>query len=340
MEYKCCNHIRGSIDLSFLGFKYCNEVWEGPDYISYKEENAFDKNEERRIKIIEEMKKGIIPEQCKKCPLLELKDWGEYTGKIHKVTVFNWKHCNAACFYCSVHSDFYEGVKKSDDYDALPIIKQLINENRLTSDSFIAFMGGEPTMLEEFPQILDILIKKNCQLEVLSNGIRYEKLISDMLNTDKENSLCISLDCGYRETYKRIKRVDEFDNVVNNIKQYIKDTKNNSYKIKLKYIVLPNVNDNKKEIDAFFNVAKSIGITSVIRSINHLESKMDTKNKAIETSVIKSYEYFAQQAKKLNLKLIDQNWADAIVENKVYNCRKISPFTKLKANLHFFFKGK
>ena len=56
MKYKCCDHILGSIDLSFSGFKYCNEVWEGPEYISYKEENAFDKNEQRRLKIIEEMK--------------------------------------------------------------------------------------------------------------------------------------------------------------------------------------------------------------------------------------------------------------------------------------------
>ena len=105
MRYKCCDHILGSIDLSFSGFKYCNEVWEGPEYIHYSEENAFQKNEERRLKIIEEMKNGIIPERCKLCPILEEKDWKEFDGKIHKITIFNWKHCNAACFYCSVHSD-------------------------------------------------------------------------------------------------------------------------------------------------------------------------------------------------------------------------------------------
>ena len=52
MKYKCCDHILGSIDLSFLGLKYCNEVWEGPEHISYKEENAFEKNEKRRLEII------------------------------------------------------------------------------------------------------------------------------------------------------------------------------------------------------------------------------------------------------------------------------------------------
>ena len=337
MEYKCCSHILGSIDLSFSGFKYCNEVWEGPEYISYKEDNAFQKNEDRRLKLIEEMKNGIIPERCRQCPMLELKEWKEFDGSIYKITVFNWKHCNAACFYCSVHSDFNEQVKKSDDYDALPVIKQLIEQGRLNSDSFVAFMGGEPTMLEEFPSILELLLEKKCRLEVLSNGIKYEKLISDMLNAPKNNSLCVSLDCGTKETYKKIKRADKFNEVVNTLKQYVYDTKENSHKIKLKYIVLPNVNDNKYEIDNFFNIAKEIGITTVSRAVNHLESKMNTKNEAIETSVIKAYEYFARQAKNYNIRLMEEPWADAIIENKVYNCRKISPLTRLKANLHFFF---
>lgn len=337
MKFKCCHHILGSIDFSFGGFKYCNEVWEGPEYIDYNEEDAFNKNENRRLHIIEEMKQGIIPKRCQECPMLEEQDWKEYDGSIHKITIFNWKHCNAACFYCSVNSDFHEGIKKSDDYDALPYIQDLIDKGRLNQNSFVAFMGGEPTTLEEFPVILKMLIEKNCLLEVLSNGIIYEKLISDMLNQDKNNSLCISIDCGSRETFKRIKRVDKFDTVVSNLKRYITETGNNAGKIKLKYIVLPNVNDNKQEIDKFFEMAKEIGIKSVIRSINHLDSKMNTQNKAIESSVIKSYEYFAKQAKKYNMKLVDQNWADAIVENKVYNCRKISPITRLKANLHFLF---
>jgi len=338
MKYKCCNHILGSIDLSFSGFRYCNEVWEGPEYISYKEENAFEKNEQRRLKIIENMKQGIIPEHCKLCPLLEEKDWKEFDGKIYKVTVFNWKHCNAACFYCSVHSDFYEGIKKSDDYDALPYIEKLIHEGRLTSDTFIAFMGGEPTMLEEFPKILKLLLEQNCKLEVLTNGIKYEPLIGEMLKAQNNNMICISLDCGTQESYKRIKRVDKFDEVISTIKQYINDANDKAERVRIKYIIFPNVNDNKKEIDAFFDICKASGVKNVSRAVNHLESKMSTtKNQTIEASVIKSYKYFEEKAKKSGFILTSEPWADAIVENKVYNCRKISPFTRLKSELHFLF---
>lgn len=340
MKYKCCEHLLGSIDLSFSGFKYCNEVWEGPAYISYKEDSAFEKNEERRLKIIAEMKNGIIPEKCKLCPELQEKDWKEFDGQIFKITVFNWKHCNAACFYCSVHSDFYDGIKKSDDYDSLPIIKKLIKDNRITQNSFIAFMGGEPTMLEEFPQILKLLLEKNCRLEVLTNGIKYEPLISEMLKAEKRNTICISLDCGCRETYKKIKRVDKFEEVTSTIKKYTDESGNNSDRVKIKYIIFPNVNDNKSEIDKFFEFCKSANVKTVARAVNHVESKMNTTNKVIESSVIKAYSYFAEQAQKLGFKLEPEPWADAIVNNKVYNCRKVSLLTKIKSELHFLLGNK
>ncbi len=202
-------------------------------------------------------------------------------------------------------------------------------------------MGGEPTMLQEFPAIVKLLLTQNCRMEVLTNGIKYESVISEMLKADNNNMICISLDCGCRETYKRIKRVDKFEEVVETIKRYIKDTKEKSNRVKLKYIIFPNVNDNKKEIDKFFEVCKSVGVRTVARAVNHHESKMDTtKNQLIESSVIKAYSYFEKQAKKLGFNLQSEPWADAIIENKVYNCRKISPITRLRSELHFVFGNK
>ena len=111
-----------------------------------------------------------------------------------------------------------------------------------------------------------------------------------------------------------------------------------SGRVKLKYIIFPNVNDNKKEIDRFFEVCKNMGVKTVARAVNHHESKMDTtKNQVIESSVIKAYSYFAKQAEKLGFELQLEPWADAIIENKVYNCRKISPLVRLKSELHFLF---
>ena len=338
MRYKCCEHILGSIDLSVSGFKYCNEVYDGPEYINYRDKNAFKKNEERRIEIINNMKRGLIPNKCQTCPLLQEKEWKEFDGIIYKLTIFNWKHCNAKCFYCSVNSNFYKGIKKSDDYDALPIINHLIEENRITSNTFVAFQGGEPTMLLEFPEILRLIRNQNCRIEILTNGIKYEAAIAETINTKEDVSICISLDCGSRELYKKIKGVDKFDEVLENIKKYINNSQENANKIRLKYIVLPNINDNKNEIDKFFNLCKELNIKTVSRTVNHNESKISTNsNKIIENSVIKAYDYFEKKTKKLKFKLYIEYWAEEIIRNSVYNCREISPIECFKSELHFLF---
>lgn len=334
MKYKCCEHILGSIDLGPDGFKYCNEVWEGPEYISYTEDNAFVKNEQRRLDIIKNLQQDRIPEKCQLCPWLKEDDWKEFDNKIYKITVFNWKHCNAACFYCSVHSTFSEKVQKSEYYDSLPIVQKLIDEDRITPDSFIAFMGGEPTTLEEFPEIVKMLLGKGCKIEVLTNGIKYDPVISELLKAGN-NSICISLDCGLKESYKRIKRVDKFNEVTENIKRYIAEAGDNSNKVKIKYIIMPRVNDNKKEIDAWLDFCKEAGVKTISRAVNHSDSKMNTKNKMIEISVINTYNYIEKHAKKLGIYVEPEPWADAIIENKVYNCRKVPTFSKFLSALKF-----
>ena len=216
-------------------------------------------------------------------------------NEISKITIFNWDHCNAKCFYCSVSSKYFPNKKKSEYYDALPIIKELIKEKRITPNTFCAVQGGEPTMLEEFPLIIEELLKVNCRIEILSNGIEYNKCIVDVINAKNNNALCISLDCGSRDKYKRIKAVDKYDNVISNIKKYINETKDNEEKIRIKYIILPNINDTKKEIDNFFDICRDCNVISVAASINHSHNHFQNTKLKYRYSVLKTYEYFIKK---------------------------------------------
>ena len=185
----------------------------------------------------------------------------------------------------------------------------------------------------------------NIVTEILSNGIVYNEMISKLLIDRDDSILYISLDCGTNDTFKRMKIVDRFNDVVLNIKRYVDDLKKagkEPYQIRIKYIIFPNVNDNKKEIDAFFKICKECGVKTVARTVNHCNRNVNQdKNKLfLETSVIKSYKYFKEQAELFNMNLIPELWADVIVENKVYSCRKISPVTRLKSELHFLFGNK
>ena len=97
----------------------------------------------------------------------------------------------------------------------------------------------------------------------------------------QENRACIiiSLDSGNRNLYKKIKRVDCFDNVINNIKLYssAEYSKDNTF---LKYIILPEINDNKKDFIQFLDVALDCGIKGIKIDVNGLYCRQ--KNYKIE----------------------------------------------------------
>lgn len=351
MKEAYCEHIQSSIVLGFDGYKYCISVWKGPDFIPFEEDDAWNKNEKRRINLINDLKKGLVPANCVGCPDLhytekQYEDNDLKRNIINKITIFNHNHCNCKCFYCCVNS-VYSGdiARKSSFYDVLPLLKNLETDNRISNNTFIAFNGGEPTMLEEFNDIANIALKHHCKTEILSNGIVYNEMISKLLIDRDDSILYISLDCGTNDTFKKMKIVDKFNDVILNIKKYIEDLKKagkEPYQIRIKYIIFPNVNDNKKEIDAFFKVCQECGVRTVARAVNHNDRKINSSNKNmyLEASVIKSYNYFKEQAENYCMNLILELWAEAIIENKFYTCRKISPITRLKSEFHFRFGKK
>ena len=323
MQYTCCERMHNGLTLHFAGFKYCCEVWEGPDYIPLGK-NSFEINEERRLTLIEEYKKGIIPEKCRLCPLLETKEWN-FDGKIKYLTIYNWDHCNAACVYCSNQwsGSFSEKKpQKSKYYDVYPIIRDLCKSNRINNNTEAKFIGGEPTMLKEFPKIMDLLIKNNCQIEILSNAVIYEKRISKALKARADNLLCVSIDCGTRESFYKIKRIDKFNEVSKNIKRYIKESKSQNPNVMIKYIVLPHFNDNKNEVDAWLELCKEWGTQKIALSLNYLTSMSNTTNNPVETSVLETYNYIKEKSEKMGFNLGLMHFAEIIIKNKKYNCRE------------------
>ena len=72
----------------------------------------------------------------------------------------------------------------------------------------------------------------------------------------------VSPDCGNRDLYKKIKRVDAFDKVVENLKKYTQVQPSNS-NVQLKYIVIPTLNDNFDDLKEFIDLAKSCDIHKI-----------------------------------------------------------------------------
>ena len=127
-------------------------------------------------------------------------------------------------------------------------------------------------------------------------------------------SVVISIDSSSRETYKKIKQVDAFNTVCKNLKKYSKAQKN-SFNVISKYIIIPEVNDNKEEIDNWLKFNKENNIEIIVIDI---ENSWLTKyrNEEPDKKIVDLIKYVMNKSREMNfnrLEICDR--AKYLVEN-------------------------
>ena len=226
-----------------------------------------DDYKEKREKYVQMFKDGNIPEPCQNCPHVEEKNWNEEIGFTF-ISISSQTKCNCNCFYC-IQSKGNPQTKKilntRECYDVKPVIKEIYDKNLIKKDCTYIIGGGEPTIIKngELEYLIYIGLISEAQIMFLTNGIIYNKYIGEALSIGK-CSLKISVDAGTKEIYKKIKGVDKYNNVWRNIKKYIANSKNNpNANVQIKYILIPEKNDNIEEIKKFIKKCKSNKIKNI-----------------------------------------------------------------------------
>ena len=77
-----------------------------------------------------------------------------------------------------------------------------------------------------------------------------------------------SLDAGTRETYRKIKQIDAFENVMKNVQRYTEQDAFGGKLIAAKYLIVKGLNDNGEEFDAFLNVVTNLGLKFISLSFD------------------------------------------------------------------------
>ncbi len=202
-------------------------------------------------------------------------------------------------------------------------MEDLQRRDLLSEKTEISLVGGEPVLLKEFKELLKFFIKNNFKVNILSNGIIYEKYISKALNANNESYMTISLDCGTRETFKKIKGVDKFNDCIKNIKHYIKDSNDSGERIMIKYIILKGLNDNKEEIDKFINICSEIGVKCYFPAIEYCHAVKNPNKVVIDEEICNLYEYFKERVRQIdeNYQIPTYDFVEKMIKNRSYNIR-------------------
>jgi len=167
--------------------------------------------------------------------------------------------CNSKCCYCNYGQLSSQKFRERTD-NVLEILQFFAETNDVNA---LHYEAGEFTISPYKTEIVKLIKEKKWKGRILTNGFIYLEELKDLLS-EKNIKLNVSLDSGKAETFAKIKGVDCFDKVVENLKKYA----TSGGEIQLKYIVLDGINCEKTDIDGFIGIAKEINATVVISRNN------------------------------------------------------------------------
>ena len=255
-KVKICKYIESGVRFFYNGITCCCvNTFQSPIIITAEEmkngEVTYELVVQRRKELFEKvngLREGDTG-SCLQCNLLmerEYKDVNfEYLGGHGYVSGFNIQHltlCNLRCSYC--YFTKVNNFKPAIYNNITEFINLFKEKGKLIGGNWIEFNGGEPTLLENFDEILDYLIKNNCGTVCLfTNSLKYSQSVFNAL---KENKICLitSIDAGTPSTYKKMKKVDGYIKVLDNLIRY-KSSGTKTSLFALKYIICEeNMNDD------------------------------------------------------------------------------------------------
>lgn len=285
-----CRYLAHGLYIHYDCFRHCHLSIHSPGernknyiipYKGSKDKADWDKVFEIKKNLVESMRKGDIPSFCKGCHWIEefdenseeqfLSDFDKY---LDMLWIGHSNECNANCIYCFSFQEISEH-RTIKGYDIFPLFKELLEKKiynlEKAPQAHISFAMGEPTILKKFDDIINIFAKYgNKYFALYTNGIKFSKMTAEILKRkDVEIKVVISLDAGSREVFKKVKKVDKFKDVCTNIKKYAQSAaKATPIDLGVKYIIIPNVNDTKEEIDKWFDLCtKQLDVKYLIADI-------------------------------------------------------------------------
>ncbi len=225
-------------------------------------EETVDKFLAMRQKLIEDVRAGKEC-VCSRCHELR-NDYWNIESKIEVLAISPSYPCQLGCIYCDVQSNSRFKNKEiriaTDKINVIKFMEYLEAKDQISLKEPIQISAGEISINPKKREILNSVSKY--PLQIFSNCVVYDEQISELIARDG-SFLNVSLDAGNRETYKKVKGLDAWSKVTENISRYQEEGAN----IEIKYILLPE-NCDEDNINGFIDFCKNTKIKRINVSCN------------------------------------------------------------------------
>lgn len=161
-------------------------------------------------------------------------------------------YCNFNCTYCFVHAKNKRPTECAGGVDEQLDVLRYVSEALADQTLELQFSTGELTVHPHRDEILEHF--QHYQTTLFTNAGIYHEKIADLM-AQGLLSIVVSMDSGTSGTFHKIKNVDCYERVCENLSRYAET----GGCIVLKYIMLPGLNDNAADADGFIELAARLG---------------------------------------------------------------------------------
>ena len=188
---------------------------------------------DQRDRFIDALQDDMQDCPCKNCPELSMREWAS-VRKVRELDFYLSYPCQLSCEYCGVLSNAkhlkenQDLVKSAGNVDLREVIRCFRKRDQLSLQSPVVFASGEITLAPHKEEILSLM--EEFPVQIFSNGILYDEKIAKLI-ARPGSFLNVSIDSGTRETYRKVKGLDAFDQVVSTLRKYVSGGGNNFLKI-------------------------------------------------------------------------------------------------------------
>lgn len=259
--------------------------------------------------LLERMYKGDVPEFCKGCYHLRVKNVDKvykFLDPIRYISLSGSKYCNLRCEHCFFIRD-NKDIKDTDISKVINFLGLLKSKGHLSEFKALRLANGEPSIIKDDIKLADYCIENSIPVEIYTNGAKVPKTFVDGVNKGLFR-IILSPDAGSREVYKKIKGKDYFETTWFNIKKYVEETSGN---VEVKFIL---EKGNIDDVDNMINMCLKTGVNKV-----HLSMDVNIS----ETEFYKyesSFSHFVNRCKNEGINLLSIfTFVPEQIKNKVSN---------------------
>ena len=223
---------------------------------------------------LDETRKGLIngtislPEGCQTC----FNNKENYIYCSRRLNSFDFSFrgwCNYKCEYCSSNRPDKKGY--NDRFSLEEYLIELENRDMVNDIFSVLYAVGESCLNEKRFGLYQYCGEKHYFLDVFSNCSVFDESLFSLAHRSPV-IVRSSFDAGTPETYERIKGVTCFDKAIDNVRRYLEAP---YLGVNLKYLFMPGINDNEKDIDRFAQLCAELNVDFVTPVFSFLDHAFD-----------------------------------------------------------------